>query len=573
MPLSSFKSDGEWPILIPTGTNEGWLSPVDVENNWLKFCKHFEIGYLPNSVCNPTKEHLVDSLDAFIYFTVAVTRLPQCPYIYICIDRERGRGGKILVLSTVLNNKMQLKLCAEFLRCPIDCMSNIIQYFCVDVITYPYPKCNIIRSHFDSFKSLGQYVLEKTFPYEGEAGLSNSDLRMNERTISILLSGETCKQNSVMKLVTGSRAECFALSDEYTHERLDLDIMFLYVGDWCVRIPSKCDVKEETDHALATVPVINTEGCPPCCCQIHIRNIQKVATPTQRCSIFLLKFVNTVPVYFGFTTGSVSYMLIQTFLKYRNYSFYGALFRSVKIFISCTAFFLVAGILLTRSPQLFLHQNGKHILLPGVFLREVSYKLIFETPTFQGPSHVAFGGVYDLVPALICCQPLPCIMKYLSRERSAIWPTPKALAQIAATPGVLVPTGKKGSPTFPTEWRFSFSIQEICLSQKMPAWVKAGYRAFKYTIKHLLHALRVTVDSTDEIIICRDPSARQLLEWMLSQYKKYKARLQRTGSGDHQACDDDMTEFDGSRICSYHLKTVLLWALEDPDTWVKQFPF
>ena len=136
-----FKPDGEWPTLIPVGTNKGWSSPVDVaRTKWHEFCKHFEIGHLPNAVCNPTKEHLVDSLDTFIYFTVAVTRLPQCPYIYICIDREREERGEVCVLSTVLNNKIQLKLCAEFLRCPIDCMNNYIQYFCVDVITYPYPK-------------------------------------------------------------------------------------------------------------------------------------------------------------------------------------------------------------------------------------------------------------------------------------------------------------------------------------------------------------------------------------------------------------------------------------------------
>ena len=230
------------------------------------------------------------------------------------------------------------------------------------------------------------------------------------------------------------------------------------------------------------------------------------------------------------------------------------------------------------SPQrVFILRNGRKILSTKRFLAGVSDRsYINSLPHFQGPSMRYFDFIkypsnpvadHDLVPALICLQPFPCMKQYLVRERSTMWPIPNTLSKIAATPGVLVPTGRKGSLNVDTEWRYSFSVQEICLSQEMPGWVKTGYRAFKYTLKHLSHALRISVDSTDEEVLYQDESVKQLIDRMVSAYTKYRMELPNWGFR------LDLANEDESKFCTYHMKSILFWSLEDQDTWKEPCPF
>ena len=364
--------------------------------------------------------------------------------------------------------------------------------------------------------------------------------------------------------MTGSRSEAFALSCDYVHEEPDLDIMFLYGREWCVRMPGMCTVNEP---AQQTYPEMDAEGCASGYCRIYMKGTQKLLRPAKRCSYFPIKIVEFVLFHLAFT---ISY-LAGAFYRNPDVPRKKILLNVITIYISLAFFNKVTAYLIRRirSPDLYLKYNGKTILLPQTFLRQVSIPFNISTEKFQGPSHTIFD--LDLVPALICLQPFPCIEQYLMRERSTKWPTSQTLAQIAATPGVLVPTGKKGSPNYYFEWRFSFSVQEICLAWAMPKWVKAGYRAFKYTLKCYLRALRSSEDSPDHDTVNLNSSLKHQIDNMMSGYVQYLIDLQQN-SVSHREKDDVEKETEGS-VCSFHFKTILLWSLEDPDTWNDNCPF
>ena len=377
------------------------------------------------------------------------------------------------------------------------------------------------------------------------------------------------ESTSFMKLVTGSQAEGFPLTSHYTHEPPDLDIMFLYGGDWCVRIPSERDVNKTNCHRYKPYLEMAMEDCAPGYCHIYMQGNQALATPTHRCSYLFLKFLNILPNYVTLASPYFVMVICLSFMKYRRWSFAYALLCTLKMWGAFALCSMVFAYLESPSSKLFHQHDEKNILLPLEFLRELSYKVEYLPQIFQGPSHSIFNR--DLVPALICLQPFPCIEEYLKRKRSTIWPTPKALAQIAATPGVLVPTGRKRSPMYLIEWRFSFSVQELCLSQEMPSWVKAGYRAFKYTLKPLLQALRVYLNSNVEDVSFYNTSLELLMDRMKFSYTKYKFDLECLDLGLHGK-RYNLARRDESCICSYHMKNILLWSLEDSDIWEEPCP-
>ena len=275
--------------------------------------------------------------------------------------------------------------------------------------------------------------MEKAFPHEARLRLPYWDQEKNERIIVNLLAGET---SSVKELKTGSRPEGFTLFYEYVHDTPDLDIMFLCGGEWCVHVSGKCIVNETTEE---TYLEMNTDGCAPGYCQIHIKGTHKLLRPAQKCSYIYLRIIENA-LKWAFT---ISYLV-------------GTLFRDpterMKVLMSgvgfCISFALTAKLtrhILRRvfSPYLFLEHHGKIIVLPQEFLRQLILPFHIKSEKFQGPSHATLD--LDVVPGLICLQPFPCIGQYLMRARSSLWPTPNALIQIASVPGMIVPTGNKSA--------------------------------------------------------------------------------------------------------------------------------
>ena len=417
---------------------------------------------------------------------------------------------------------------------------------------------------------IGRRILEQAFPYHAEAQLSNADLQINERTISALQSGEACTNGSPIQLLTGSRVEGFGLSDDYTHERPDLDVMFLYGGNWCVRVPNMYGSNARNENTGKTYREMDTEGCGPAYCRICVKSTGEMPPPPKR-----------IP-YPDIANG---HRTLKMFLLWSLHTLCGILglwYFPHNVTIKCLSlqiFIIPSGVLLIvllarlgPSQRLFVPWNGKIMLSPKAFVQRVSKSSFLDTNIhIQGPSmehthplHITPVDHYDLVPALICLQPFSCIKQFLVRERTcSVWPSPSDLDQIATMPGLLVPTGRKGSPNIDTEWRYSFSVQEIYLSRRMPLWVKAGYRAFKYTLKHLSHVLRVSLEYTDEEVLYQDASVEELINRMTSTYGKYRTELELSNWGFR----GNIANENESCFCSYHMKTILLWSLEDPETW------
>ena len=374
-----------------------------------------------------------------------------------------------------------------------------------------------------------------------------------------------------MQLVTGSRAEGFALSSDYIGERPDFDLMFIYGGDWCVRTPYACNANDTESNVFKDNPEMAVEGCAPGYCRINIKPFKQLSVPTD-----IYDFPGSEQV--RRQAQEPFALLLFGALLWGWYKPSSSLIRPLFTYAVYVPFLMGMFSLWAVEDEmkggLYVELNKQTCLSSKEFLRwciPLSYRTEYiNPPQFQGPSHTLLGD--DLVPALICLQPFPCMDQYLARERSTIWPTPEALAQISATPGMLVPTGMKGSPNCDIEWRFSFSAQEIILSQEMPPWIKAGYRAFKYTTKHLLHALRISVDSTNEEVIFQDASSKHLIARLVCGYRKYRIEFQQNPLFLREEYIA-VTKENESRVCSYHLKTILLWSLEDPNTWQEQCPF
>lgn len=143
----------------------------------------------------------------------------------------------------------------------------------------------------------------------------------------------------------------------------------------------------------------------------------------------------------------------------------------------------------------------------------------------SGPA-INDGDLSDIVYALVCVSPHIYMTAFVNRTRSGFWPKKETLTAISKFPSALVGAGHKFSTTQLYEWRHSYSILELILSHDMPPWVKQAYRAFKYTVK-------VGMERAKQPI-----------------------------SGDGR-----------NKLCTYHLKTVLFWELEDMMAWEGESPF
>ena len=168
----------------------------------------------------------------------------------------------------------------------------------------------------------------------------------------------------------------------------------------------------------------------------------------------------------------------------------------------------------------------------------------------QGPSQVMGGN--DHVPGLLCSKPFKAMDNFRRRQRES-WPKEDTLSKIIRLPGVLVPTGNKGSLYRDIEWRESYSLPEFMLSQDMPAWVKIAHRAVKYTLK----SQQRNIDQGD---ICTRSkfSIKNPLLWIVEKIANYLFN--------HFLLLDyelPYAELEGrSMISSYHIKTILMWELE-----------
>ena len=182
----------------------------------------------------------------------------------------------------------------------------------------------------------------------------------------------------------------------------------------------------------------------------------------------------------------------------------------------------------TTFKELFVEDEAGNLWLSslGIMQNSKSTRVNISGPAYK----VCMRNFeFDVVIALGCSRPLPFMQDFCKRQRPGRWPYQRTMDLMCNTPGMLVCVGHKSSPPVlqRTQFRFSFSIQEVLLAKDMPPWVKQGFIAFKYTVK--------------------------------TELKKVKQSAVSEGR---------------SYISTYHLKTVLLWMLEQNNhLWNVQCPF
>ena len=163
----------------------------------------------------------------------------------------------------------------------------------------------------------------------------------------------------------------------------------------------------------------------------------------------------------------------------------------------------------------------------------------YRTEVPSSPAVMMKGGTTEIVPTLLCSHSLPFLKAYLKRTRYGNWPSQDTLAVIAKLPTLIVAAGHRLSASRETEWRISCSHLEYVLIRDLPVWVKQAYCAVKYILKCKDRVCSTTTNKKDTLL----PSPGKL------------------DSGSR------------TQICSFHLKTTLLWELENPDVWVYESPF
>ena len=482
------------------------------------------------------------------------------------------------------------------------------------------PKISLkLKSSF-TLQDAGHRVLRAVYPNEATARLPEDVTRRNAATMEALLSGDAYRDPVWRDLVTGSRAEGLGMKGGWGHEPADTDIMLLNGHCWGVHIADEEDATiingagatESDGESFLQM----TDADVPCFCRVKVNGrIQDLAdrigqgiargttTPEEIGANILMVGVLSVAALLQPGVTLMSFLSDVSF-----FSLFGRFFtpaQRAQLYHSTTAdSYRTMDSLRRRLPNVISSywSIGKERVMEcfclwnGIqYLSSVKVLRLLSDPRHsqihQGPSQTV--GQVDLVPALVCSRPFPCMLAedgYLSRSHCPRWPTSEALADIGVLPGVIVPTGNTDNSAHelergyslspheqrlsrdmpewdivPTvipeyvnhelEWRYSFSTQELRLSHDMPEWVRTGYRAAKYTFKSVCKKnLSTSRDNGSRFSDTRH-SAMRLLGIALGFV--YTTRT--TDGRKH--------------VSSYHLKTVLLWCLEQESTWQEECPF
>ena len=187
-----------------------------------------------------------------------------------------------------------------------------------------------------------------------------------------------------------------------------------------------------------------------------------------------------------------------------------------------------------------VEKDGAHWISPRHVVRLLSFDSFgYQSDNPSSPAVMLKGGTTEVVPTLLCSQSLPFLKTYLQRTKYGNWPSQDTLAVIAKLPTLIVAADHKLSNSRETEWRISCSHLEYVLIRDLPVWVKQAYCAVKYILKRKNRDSSTTIVKQEPLL----PSPGE------------------SGSGGR------------SKICSFHLKTTLLWELENPEGWAYESPF
>ena len=393
------------------------------------------------------------------------------------------------------------------------------------------------------------------YPHEATAGFTlniwhnpRDVSRRNTATMEALLSGVAYRDPVWRDLVAGSRAEGLGLEEGWGHEPADNDIMSLHGQSWGVHIPDDKDASlindaEPTEsEGESFLEMVDAET--PCFCRVKVNGrlqdlVNRIGQGIAHGTKTPEEIKDNTHLVVGFAVALamkprlalfsfvLGLSLWSLFARYCNPGGHATIYHknTADSYHQMDAFRHRLPDMISsywsigreKVMECFCLRNNIQYLSSVNVLRLLSDPR--HSQIHQGPSQMV--GQWDMVPALVCSRPFPCIYEkngYLSRSRYYGWPTSEALADIAVLPGVIVATGNTNSPAderdqgYPSspqelclsrdtpdreiapsvipesenhelEWRYSFSSQELRLSRDMPEWVKTGYLAAKYTFK------------------------------------------------------------------------------------------
>ena len=100
----------------------------------------------------------------------------------------------------------------------------------------------------------------------------------------------------------------------------------------------------------------------------------------------------------------------------------------------------------------------------------------------------------DLVRGFQCFCP-SVLNNWLHRRRFSSWPTQETKDEIARLPYHVVPVGLAGSPNKHLQWRFSFTLAEICLVRSFNETQRKMLIILRYIARHILKDIAPEITS------------------------------------------------------------------------------
>ena len=285
-------------------------------------------------------------------------------------------------------------------------------------------------------------MLEVVVPTAAIFQLPDRSVRLNQSILSILLSGQTHREDGVRGwwgLITGSTVEGLCVERQWGHERPDLDGMYLYGAQLgvCVTHEHLATRQQYSSHTSSSSSSsgchgdscleYEPDGCPPAYTRLRVTDRQALLTHHD---------------------------------------------VDASCMVECDGHYWLLSTALNEAIQRDYNQARTN---PDQ-----------RSTSISGPAGQALGGLYDIVPTLVANKPHPAIVHYINRLSSPEWPSHDQRQLIQQLPMNLVLVGHKQSPRKDQEFRHSWSTGEMVLISPLPHHIKQGYIAFKYVMKYFL---------------------------------------------------------------------------------------
>ena len=138
------------------------------------------------------------------------------------------------------------------------------------------PTTPLLSYGYLCFQNYEAVAVELVFPQCAEIRLPDTDEIQNKANMSSVISGDSKQCQTGLHVITGSRAEGFAMEPGWGHEEPDKDVMIIYGGSHVVDIGE--NVTSENPYQLT----LSTTDCYPAYCRIKVNGCLKAMPQSKR---------------------------------------------------------------------------------------------------------------------------------------------------------------------------------------------------------------------------------------------------------------------------------------------------